>query len=572
MNERSVRKIRGATALATFCVLALSAAWAAGCGNKAGGAGGNVVAEVGSKKITSGELLITYDRITPPNRPPFDTLEDKKAFLETAIAKEILVQEAQTRGLDKSVEVEAGVKKLRDTELLKRMFVEKSQKVVELTPEELEAHYKETQAQVHLADIWLKDADKAKADEIRAEIRGGASFAEMAKKHGQNEYAAAGGDMGWHAVSAPMLEFFAEQLKTMKPGDVSDPVPLLGGYHIIQVLERKDADMAEFEEKKIPVRQELRRKKEAEAWRAYIQEIRAAKQLTVSPENVQIVKDRFASTAAGQLPQLSDSEKALPLVSYEGDSWTAGDLIYYLGSVGPSMRPDFTDPRFDPSNWLMTRATNDMVLKEAAKAGFEKQSDFQETLAREREKLSLDALHAELIKEISVSDDEKVAFYEEKKDSLIGPAVSSVRYIFTTSQARIDSAYAEIQAGKPFAEVVKRYTEDPNTRDKGGVVDSIAYGVFGDANMDNGVLALKPDEVSKPIVYNQAFYIFKKIETRPGKALTYAEAAPQIETHLKSKKETELFDTWLTQKREALNVKIYDKALDAIQTEQTGAA
>lgn len=572
MSQRSARKTTRATALATLCALALSAAVAGGCGNKAGGAGGNVVAEVGSKKITSGELLITYDRITPPNRPPFDTLEDKKAFLETAIAKEILMQEAQAKGLDKSVEVEAGVKKLRDTELLRRMFVEKAQKVVELTPEELEAHYKETQATVHLADIWLKDADKAKADQVLAEIRGGTSFAAAAKKHGQNEYAASGGDMGWHTVSEPMLDFFAEQLKTMKPGDVSDPVPLMGGFHIIQLVERKDADMAEFEAKKIPVRQELRRKKEAEAWRAYVQEMRTAKQLTVSPENVQIMKERFASTPPGEIPQLSDSEKELPLVTYEGDSWTAGDLIYYLGSVGPGMRPNFADPRFDPSTWLMTRATNDMVLKEAQSAGFEKQSDLQETLAREREKLTIDALHADLMKTISVTDEEKVAFYAEKKDSLLGPTVSSVRYIFTTTQARIDSAYAEIQAGKPFADVVKRYSEDVNTRDKGGVVDSIAYGVFGDPNMDDGVLKLQPDEVSKPIVYNQAFYIFKKIETRPGKLLTYDEALPRIEEHLKSKKETELFDSWLAEKREALNVKIYDKALDAIQAEETGAA
>jgi len=554
-----------------IAVMAVAAIALFGCAKKETG---EVIADVGGRKITAGQLLITYDRITPPNRPPFETLEQKKAFLETTILKEILLGEAEARGLTKSPDVEGGVKRLRESELLKRMFVEKAQKSVELTPEELEAFYKETQEQVRLRDIWI-NGSKEQADKILAELRGGANFEEMARKHGQNQYAAAGGDMGWMPITTPMLEFFAEQMKTMKPGDISDPISIMGGFHIIQMTDRKAADMAEFEAKKIPTRQQLRQKKEAEAWKKFLAEVRTNNSLATVPDNVRLVKERFATVPRGEVPQFSDSEKALPIVTGKSGNWTVADMIYFVTSMGSQFRPDFANATFDPTTWFLTRATNQIVLDEAEKLGFDKATDFQEAIQREREKLSLDALHADLVKDVMVGDDEKRAFYEAKQESLLTPATARVRYIFTTGpagQARADSAYAEIAAGKPFVDVVRRYSEDKNTVDKGGLVDSLPQGVFQNPDMDNAIFILAPEQYTRPIAYNQAFYIFQMLEKRPGVRMTYEQAEQKITDFLKTTKETETFDTWIAEKRASTNIKIYDKALNAIVAEEAGAS
>lgn len=548
--------------------LAVAALAFTGCAKKESG---EIIADVGGRKISAGELLITYDRITPPNRPPFETLEQKKAFLETTILKEILMGEAEARGITKSTDVEGGVKRLRESELLKRMFVEKAQKSVELTPEELEAFYKETQGQVRLRDIWVTGS-KEKADGILAQIRAGADFEEMARKHGENQYAAAGGDMGWMSVTTPMLEFFTDALSRMQPGDVSDPIPVMGGFHIVQLMDRKDADMAEFEAKKIPTRQQLRQKKEAEAWKKFLADVKANHELATVPDNVRLLKERFATVARGELPQFSDSEKALPLVSGKSVNWTINDLVFFVSSMGPQFRPDFANANFDPTTWLLTRATNQLVLAEAASMGFDKATDFQEAIQREREKLSLDALHAALVENVIVAEDEKRAFYEAKQESLLTPATARVRYIFTISQARADSAYAEITAGKPFVDVVRRYSEDKNTSEKGGVVDSLPHGVFQNPEMDNAIFMLAPDQYTRPIAYNQAFYIFQMIEQRPGSPMTYEQAEQKITDFLKSEKETAAFDRWINEKRASTNIKIYDKALNAIVAEEAGAS
>ncbi|MFN0152648.1 MAG: peptidylprolyl isomerase [bacterium] len=551
-----------------IALMAIAALTLFGCAKKQTG---DVIADVGGRKISAGQLLITYDRITPPNRPPFETLEQKKAFLETTILKEILMGEADARGITKSAEVEGGVKRLRETELLKRMFIEKGQKPVELTPQELEDYYKASQEQVRLRNIWIS-GPKEKADAVLAQIRAGADFEEMARKHGENEYAAKGGDMGWKAIADPTLDFFSQQMKTMKPGDISDPIPIMGGHHIVQMADRKEADMAEFESKKIPVRQSLRQKKEAAAWKSYLAEVQTKNSLKTVPDNVRMVKERFATVARGEIPQFSDSEKALPLVAGTSVNWTITDFLYFLTSLGQQFRPDFANPDFDPTTWLLTRATNQLVLKEAEALGFEKASDFQEAIQRERERLSLDAVHAALVSNIVVTEDEKRAFYQAKQESLLTPATARVRYIFTVQQARIDSAYAEIVAGKPFVDVVRRYSEDKNTSEKGGVVDSLPQGIFNDPNMDNAIFLLAPNEYTRPIAYNQAFYIFQMIETRPGVPMTYEQAEKKISEFLKTQRETDTFDKWINEKRTSLNIKIYDEALNAIVAEEAGAS
>jgi len=551
-----------------IAALAVAALAFTGCARKESG---EIIADVGGRKISAGELLITYDRITPPNRPPFETLEQKKAFLDTAILKEILMGEAESRGITTSSDVEEGVKRLRESELLKRLYVEKAQKPVELTPEDLEAFYKETQRQVRLRDIWI-NGSKEKADGILAQLRAGADFEEMARKHGENQYAAAGGDMGWMLVTAPSLEFFADHLKSMQPGDVSDPIGVMGGHHIVQLIDRKEADMAEFEAKKIATRQQLRQKKEAAAWKKFLADVKTNHGLATVPENVRLLKERFATVARGEIPQFSDTEKALPLVSGKSVSWTIDDLVFFLTSLGPQYRPDFANAEFDPTTWLLTRATNQIVLAEAESMGFEKATDFQEAVRREREKLSLDALYAALVQGVIVADDEKRAFYAAKQESLLTPTTARVRYIFTISQARADSAYAEITAGNPFVDVVRRYSEDKNTSEKGGLVDSLPRGVFQNPEMDDAIFSLAPDQYTRPIAYNQAFYIFQMIEQRPGSPMTYEQAEQKITDFLKSEKETAAFDTWINEKRASTNIKIYDKALNAIVAEEAGAS
>jgi len=120
--------------------------------------------------------------------------------------------------------------------------------LVNVTDAELQARYDQDKSQYVQAEtrnarhilIAVDEAsqDAAKAAEAKAlydQIKGGADFAELAKKSSQDSASARnGGELGW-ASRETYAPAFAEKLFSMQPGDVSEPVKTEFGYHIIKL-------------------------------------------------------------------------------------------------------------------------------------------------------------------------------------------------------------------------------------------------------------------------------------------------------------------------------------------------
>jgi len=97
-------------------------------------------------------------------------------------------------------------------------------------------------------------AAKAKAENLVKQLRAGADFAKLAKENsGDPSSSAAGGDMGW--IDRGMtVEPFDTAAFSVALTTISDPIRSKEyGYHIIKVLERRQAGYRSFEE----VRQQL---------------------------------------------------------------------------------------------------------------------------------------------------------------------------------------------------------------------------------------------------------------------------------------------------------------------------
>jgi peptidyl-prolyl cis-trans isomerase D len=95
-----------------------------------------------------------------------------------------------------------------------------------------------------------KTALKTKADGLLKQVKGGADFAEVAKKNSDDPGSAVkGGDLGWFKHGA-MVPVFDTASFSLKPGQISDIVTSEFGYHIIQSMEKEDARIKPFEEVK----------------------------------------------------------------------------------------------------------------------------------------------------------------------------------------------------------------------------------------------------------------------------------------------------------------------------------
>lgn len=84
-------------------------------------------------------------------------------------------------------------------------------------------------------------ADEAKANELKAQLDGGADFAELAKANSTDTGSGAnGGDLGWFGLGA-MVKPFEDAVVAAEVGKVSGPIKSDFGYHLILLKETRVA-------------------------------------------------------------------------------------------------------------------------------------------------------------------------------------------------------------------------------------------------------------------------------------------------------------------------------------------
>lgn len=107
---------------------------------------------------------------------------------------------------------------------------------------------------------------------LRERIVNGENFAELARLQSQDASASKGGDLGWISPGDTVPDF-ERAMNQLQPNQVSQPVKTEFGWHLIQVLERRDEDMSK-ERLRLTARQALRARKSDEAYQEWLRQLR----------------------------------------------------------------------------------------------------------------------------------------------------------------------------------------------------------------------------------------------------------------------------------------------------------
>ncbi|MGV8074953.1 MAG: SurA N-terminal domain-containing protein [Syntrophobacteraceae bacterium] len=102
---------------------------------------------------------------------------------------------------------------------------------------------------------------KSDAEKVLAEVKKGADFAELAKKHSQDPGSSKnGGDLGYFG-RGQMVEAFADVAFSLKPGEISDLVLTPFGFHIIKVEDLRPEKTTTLDEVKAQIETTLKQEK-----------------------------------------------------------------------------------------------------------------------------------------------------------------------------------------------------------------------------------------------------------------------------------------------------------------------
>ncbi|OGA42196.1 MAG: molecular chaperone SurA [Betaproteobacteria bacterium RIFCSPLOWO2_12_FULL_68_19] len=135
-------------------------------------------------------------------------------------------------------------------------------------------------AQTRLRHILIRTSEAVSEGEARrrlADLRsriasGAADFAELARVHSDDGTAARGGELDW-VYPGDTVPDFERAYQDLKVGEISQPVRTPFGYHLIQVLERRSADMSP-ERRRMQARMALRERKSEEAYQEWLRQLR----------------------------------------------------------------------------------------------------------------------------------------------------------------------------------------------------------------------------------------------------------------------------------------------------------
>ena len=218
-----------------------------------------VVARVGGEEIHAAELADAAQTL-PEELRGMPSAMLYPMLLDQLIDRRVIVQAARKQGMDKDPLVQRAVARATDTALQNALLTRDIAPA--LTEEAVKARYdrdyagKTGEEEVRASHILVADEDKAKA--IIAELKGGANFAEVAKKNSTDPSAAQNsGDLGFFKKT-DMLPEFSDAAFGLKPGQITEaPVKTRFGWHVIKLEERRTAPAPALDQVRDEIRQSL---------------------------------------------------------------------------------------------------------------------------------------------------------------------------------------------------------------------------------------------------------------------------------------------------------------------------
>ncbi len=134
--------------------------------------------------------------------------------------------------------------------------------------------------QIHARHILVRrgelvpDADaRRRLEQLRIRIENGESFEELARAHSDDTVSATrGGDLGWLNPGDTVPEF-ERAIQALADGQVSEPFRTQFGWHIVQVLGRRDHDDTE-QVRRTRAAEQIRRRKVDEEVQTWLRQLR----------------------------------------------------------------------------------------------------------------------------------------------------------------------------------------------------------------------------------------------------------------------------------------------------------
>ncbi len=546
----------------------------------------DTVAKVGKKTITLDDYKFVLQRRFP--QKPFAKIDSSQrmSILNYMIKKYLQANAAIDLKLDTTriyqTELAEYRARLIGNKYFERVIVDKM-----ISEDQLRKNFEQQREEVKARHILIsyKGARGSKSDRTKEEAlklaqkiakeakTGKLSFNYLAEKYSDDPSAKTNkGDLGYFTWGQ-MVDPFQKVAFALKPGQISEPVETVYGYHIIKVEDhRKNPffDENNYEQQKMEIKRNLYFAKQdsgRKLWEEHKKELKKKYAATILNENVEkvanIAKEK-QNSGYYKPKNYSDKEKNIVLATWNNGKLILDDLfLLYGGRRFSFIRKRLTDAKkFEKvvDQVLLQK----LVEQEARRLGifdeFEVRTDLKDF---QIQKLSALALRKEVKEKVKPTKEEVKKYYEEHQKEFVKPAEIEIWEIYVKDKNKAEKVLALAKRGYNFERLAEKYTEDKYYQKKKGYIGFKSKNRRG--AVSKKAFEIGENQIGGPIKYRTGYVVIKTGKMHPETIRSFEEAYNQAKAKLRNKQLKDRREQWEQELKDRYSVKINYKIVENLQ-------
>ncbi len=169
---------------------------------------------------------------------------------------------------------------------------------------------------------------------------------------------------------------------------------------------------------------------------------------------------------------------------------------------------------------------------------------------------------AKIVESVQIAPEKVRMAYEQNKERYRVPERARARHILVMTQGKPPAEEAklkvkaedilkQVKAGGNFAELAKKYSDDPGSKDKGGELDWFGRGQMV-PEFEAATFALKPNDISGVVKTAYGFHIIQVEEKQDAHLRTFDEVKTELTAELKKQMGQNLVQNTLDEAQSAI--------------------
>ena len=524
---------------------------------------GVVLAEVDGVAIRDADLERFEDGLPDHLRSSLEGEARVRDLLQALVDRELMVLEAEGRGLFREPRVQAEFRRRTAGWLTARLY-QQARLDTAVDEEEARQRFEENDIgrMVYAAHIVCPTEAEARAALHR--LGRGESFGDVARDVSVAPDAAQGGELRRWLTFGMLPRHVHEVVWALGPGEhTPEPVAMRGGYEIIQVQQVR---YRTFEERKSIYMARLRRQKLAEARARLVAECERRLGAVVHADGWRSLR---LSLETGAAP----ASGTTALLTWEGGQLSVGQALEDLPGGGAGPAPGDSAAVMAA---LRGGALGDSLLvAEARRRGLHEGEEFPRYCRQQRRELVTRALWRREVRDrVAVDEDDIRHRYETDRERFPRTGFVQLREILVERREQADSLRARIEAGQPVGALARRHSLRPRSRAREGLLHIHEEEKTRFPRLYDAARTAPAGELVGPLQVEGGFSLFEVVDRQGAGYAPFDEVRDRIELAIRRELEEGRFRDFIEDLRRRYEdrVRWRDGNIERVATENAPAA